>query len=355
MAYFTAADLRPEHPPQTGAAAPPALLGAEETADIRDFARDLTRRGELLVERERFADRPHVATFALVLRALGAVHTEEETGGHRLRVSGRLARHLPQILAIYLSEPLTLIENWTTTHVVAEDSLSAIELLRQLELRRIELTRRAGRPALPLAERPVAFAVFHARNARGEDCYLFEINKDWRRLNFVGGKQEDSDGGDFDRTVVREISEELGIAESRLSLARLNREPLEAYSLSGNAGSLAAYPCVLYGVKVEGRLDTLMQHRWLTEAQIREFRGMRDGPLMVNPVYLDFLLAGSPSRLSSTPLSTPQQVATLDSRELVPGGEFPVRRWARVLRENKDLLAAIIALTSSLIAAVFAF
>lgn len=356
MKYFYPADLepvpQPASAPQNGS---PGLLADHEREDLCCLVRKFTQDGDVMMGQEELADKAYTRTFILFLRALGALRVEEYPPGYRLRVTGRLARHLPEILFIYMMEPLTLIDNWDTVHVMAEDALSAYDLLRQLELRRIELTRRTGRQARPLAERPVAFAIFHAINDKGEDCYLFEINKDWRRLNFIGGKQEPSDGGDFQKTVSREIGEELGIAAHRLALTRLNDKPLEAYSLSGNAGSLAGYPCVFYGVRVSGPLHVRMQDRWLTEAQIRACQAMPDGPLMVNPVYLDFLLSGAPSRLAHTPISVDQRVRRWNMEEVLPDVERPIRRWVRVLAENKDILAALITLVAALITLAVAF
>ncbi|HEU5155539.1 MAG TPA: NUDIX domain-containing protein [Streptosporangiaceae bacterium] len=354
MKYFTEFDLRPLQGVISQDASP-ALLNERETEDLRTLAQDFTREGDLLVAPDTIDDKPHVRTFIMFLRALGALRVEEHSSNYRLRLVGRLAKHVPEILTIYLTGSLTLIDNWETLYLSPEDSLSALDLLRQMELRRIELTRRSGRRVEPLAVRPVAFAIFHALNKKGVDCYLFEVNKDWRRLNFIGGKQEPSDGGDFRVTVTREIAEELGIAAHRLTLTQLNAEPLEAYSLSGNVGSLASYPCVLYGVRVAGQLRTRPQDRWLTEQQIRSCRDLPDGPLMVNPVYLDFLLSGSPTRLADTPVSTSQRVRTSALNDIVPRGESPLRRWARVLGENKDLLVAIITLAAAVMTLFVAF
>jgi hypothetical protein len=354
--YFSQADLRPfpqtEGGPQDN---PPGLLSEDEVEDLRALVRRFTQDGDVVVRWEVLAEKPHMRAFVLVLQALGALLVTDSSADYRLRITGRLARHLPEILFIYLTESLTLIDNWDTVHVMTEDTLSAYDLVRQLELRRIELTRRAGRQVRPLAVRPVSFAIFHAVSDKGEDCYLFEINKDWRRLNFIGGKQEAFDGGDFRKTIIREIGEELGIAAHRLTLTRLNDEPLEAYGLSGNAGSLAGYPCVFYGVRVAGPLPVRMQDRWLTEAQIRVCSTMRDGPLMVNPVYLDFLLSGTQSRLAHTPISVDQKVHASRPDEILTSAERPMRRWVRVLGENKDILAAMATLAAALITLVVTF
>jgi hypothetical protein len=355
LRYFSESDLRPFDLTEDKTDRPTVnLLTAAELVDLQVFAAEFARHNEVNIGQPGVHWKPHLRTFVTFLQALGAVRIDDGPAGLRCRTTGKLAGHLPEILSIYLCDSLTVLDSWNRTHLIPEDSISALEILRQLELRRIELTRRAGRVPRPLAERPVAFAVFHALNRHGKDCYLFEINKDWRRLNFIGGKQEDVDRGDFQATVSREISEELGISQHRLSLTRLNSQPLVGFSLSGNTGSLTRYPCVLFGVRVEGQLWTRLQDRWLTEQQIISCKDLEDCPIMVNPVYLSYLLEGVPSRLARTPLSTATRVRSSDIRDIVPAAEEPLRRWVRILTENRDLLAAILTLLAAVIALALA-
>jgi hypothetical protein len=338
-----------------GIPSPENLLTESELADIREFSVEFSRTGESLLNASKGMRQPHLRAFVMLLHSLGAITLQRFGRDMRVKGTGRLAQHFPEILSIYLSDSLTLLGNWNNTHTIPEDTLSALELLRQMELRRVELTRQSGKSPLPLAERPVAFALFHAIDQKGRDCYLFEINKDWRRLNFVGGKQESHDQGDYSETVLREISEELGISRDRISLSRLNSQPLDGYGLSGNVGSLARYPCVLFGVKVDDTFKTGLQYKWLTEDTIRECMSIRDCPLMVNPVYLRFLLAGRPSQLSRTPISIPVKVRSANLSDIVEGHEIPVNRWIRVLSENKDLLAAILTALAAIISLTLAF
>src|SRR5215475_2077643 len=250
LKYFTESDLQPLAPSANVPAEEDVdLLGPAELEDLKAFSDSFTRNGEVSMERADLTRKPHLRAFVAFLHALGALRVGGAADGVRFRLTGRLAGHVPEILYTYLAESLTMVDNWSRTHIIPDDAISAVELLQQMELRRIELTRRAGKTPRALAVRPVAFAVFHALDHKGDECYLFELNKDWRRLNFIGGKQEPVDRGDFQTTVAREISEELGLPQQRLTLTRLNSEPLQGYSLSGNVGSLARYPCVLFGVR----------------------------------------------------------------------------------------------------------
>jgi 8-oxo-dGTP pyrophosphatase MutT (NUDIX family) len=351
---FAEQDLRPIRSPEEAERPREPLLGDADLGDLRQFSEDFGREGEALLPQSVLAHKTHLAAFISVCQALGAIVVRYMGNAVSVRSSGRLGRHIPEILTIYIENSFTILEDWHNMHVIPEDRVSALEFLQHTELRRIYQERRAGRMARPLAERPVAFAVFRAKNDSGENCYLFEINKDWRRLNFIGGKQEPQDRGDYLETARREISEELGIGRGRLALTRLNDELLVGYSLSGNVGSLARYPCALFGVRVEGDLRARMQDRWITESTIRRCADVDDSPLMVNPAYLSFLLAGMPSRLSKVPLSTDAIVRSTPTGDLLPNGETVMDRWLRVIRKNKDLVAAVLTIVAALIGVILA-
>lgn len=309
LRFFRREDLEP-YPRSTMSREPSPLLTAGELAQIEDFARRFTASGQCEFSRDLSGVPAHVRMFLAGLASLGAVRVEVRERTVQVWESGRMARHVPLMLSLYHRNGYTLVEDWNRSGVLLEDCLSGVEFAHRIELRRIEQDRRSGAFPEPLAERPVAFGIFHARNARGESCYLFELNKDWARLNLIGGKQEPEDGGDFSVTLHREISEELGIAPARVTLNQLNPEPIVGYGLSGNAGSLARYPCVLFGVRVRGGFGIRPKDQWVTEADIRAAMAAEDCPIMVNPEYLAFLLEGSPSRLARCPLSTDEVVRT---------------------------------------------
>jgi 8-oxo-dGTP pyrophosphatase MutT (NUDIX family) len=351
LRYFAEPELAPPPNVTSEETAAKPLLRDDALRELRRFADEFGSTGEVELDSLCLSQKTHLATFVSMCQVLGAVSVRSNDSKTIIRPSGRLGVHVPEILCTYLERSFTILENWGSTHTIPEDRVSALEFLHQMELRRIEQERRAGRPVAPLAERPVAFVLFRAKNDRGEDCYLFEINKDWRRLNFIGGKQEPQDRGDYLETARREVFEELGIGKDRLMLTRLNDHPIVGYSLSGNVGSLARYPCVLYGVRVKGELKVRAHDKWLTEATIRRSIEFADSPLMVNPVYLSFLLDGKPSRLATLPLSIDREVRSTPLRDIVPNGETMIGRWLRVARENKDLVAAVL----TIVAAAFGF
>jgi 8-oxo-dGTP pyrophosphatase MutT (NUDIX family) len=354
LRFFSREDLEPRQlAPMTSKLPAPTWLTADEKRQLDHFCHVISTVGRFEF-RSNLNDVPaHLRMFISTLAALGAVRVSHDANTATVENSGRLSKHVPQILCLYIANGYSLINDWNRSGVTEEDHLNAIEFVHQLELKRIELDRQAGIFPKALAERPVAFGVFHARDASEESCYLFEINKDWNKLNFIGGKQEPEDDGRFDMTLKREISEELGISPHRVTLSQLNDRPIIGYSLSGNAGSLARYPCVLFGVSIAGEFGVRPQDRWITENMIREYQGLPDSPMMVNPAYLAFLLSGQPSQLERCPLSTSETVQSNDFHDKKVSRRRDV--IMRIIKENKELVAAILTLVAALITILSVF
>lgn len=149
---------------------------------------------------------------------------------------------------------------------------------------------RSGQNPDDLPERPVACAVIRALDTHRRSCFLFKTDEN-RRLTLIGGVQEAVDDGDYSRTIRRYLSEERAITQ--VSLTRLNYKPIVGYAVSDTTGELARYPCVFYGVVIDGRLNARPSDTWLTEAEIAN-----------DSEYFAFLLEGTPSRISRVPLST---------------------------------------------------
>jgi len=351
LRHFRHEDLEPDAGPTISPSAP-LLLDVVESAQLDNFCQTFSQYGHYEFSLPLDDVSGHLRMFLGILASLGAVRVSCRGSSVVVDQGGRLARHVPQILKVYLDRQHVLIEDWNRLGVRREDQLNAVDLVHQLELRRIELERRSGSFPEPMAQRPVAFGIFRALNNRGESCYLFENNKDWQRLNLIGGKQEPEDGGDFSTTLKREIFEELGISPRRVVLSRLNDDPIVGYGLSGNVGSLARYPCVLFGVTVEGAFGIRPKDTWVTEDTIRHYLRITECPIMVNPEYLAFLLSGKPPRLERCPLTTPVVVDGGDT------GETHTQRInmtaTRYVRDNKELLAAVLTLVAALITAILA-
>jgi hypothetical protein len=77
---------------------------------------------------------------------------------------------------------------------------------------------------------------------------------------------------------------------------------------------------------------------------------LADSPIMVNPAYMSFLLEGKPSRLESCPLSTSEIVETSVLVHDDGGrGGHALTRLVRIIRENKELVAAGLTIAAALI------
>ncbi|HEX3647250.1 MAG TPA: hypothetical protein VHV49_02425 [Pseudonocardiaceae bacterium] len=183
LRIFRREELEPIVPAASGASSVSPYFTTAEGAQLTEFCRCLSEDGQVRIRTELSTLPGHLRMFIALLAAVGAVHVTHQQELVEVTPSGRLARHVPLILNIYLDRQHVLIDDWNRTGRLLEDRLNAIGLVHYLELRRIAL------------------------NAAGESGYHFEVNKDWHQLNFIGGKQEPEDGGDFHRTLLREISE----------------------------------------------------------------------------------------------------------------------------------------------------
>jgi 8-oxo-dGTP pyrophosphatase MutT (NUDIX family) len=332
------------------------FLTSEEIRQLETFCEEYLKSGRKVLRPPVGSFPPHLRMFIAILAGLGAVQVSTQQDTVVVEHAGRLSKHVPQILSIYVKRGYALINDWGRSAVMREDQLNAVEFVHQLELRRILLDRESGIFPEPLAERPVAFGIFRAIDTQGKSSYLFEVNKDWQKLNFIGGKQEPEDNGDYSATVKREISEELGISPTRLTLTRLNDHPIVGYSLSGNVGSLARYPCVLFGVSVDGNFGIRPQDQWIDEETIRAYTESDDSPIMVNPSYLSFLLEGNPSRLERCPITTSEIVKTIKTEQIeTRNQDKKLNKLLKMMRENKELLAAVLTLAAALITIILAF
>lgn len=334
------------------------LINEKELQEIDRISEGLTSGLEQYVNVEELTtiQRYFVAT----LRMLGAVSTSlQDEGRIRVARSGKIAAQLPKILAYYLRSQYIIIDDWSRL-ILNEDHLSAAELVNELEYRRVLQDRSRGVVSINFDSRPSAFAVICATTIKGERAYLFEVNKDWNRYNLIGGKQTDFDGGSYEETVRREMTEELGISRERIRLYRLNEEPIEGWAISANAGGLTSYPCVLFGCTISGQLTIRLKDRWITEKDLRTLMNSEPehAKLMVNPDYLSFLMDGMNPVLRSVPVSLQERVkaSSVLSIEDEHGWKRVLGRWSQATKDNKDLIGAVAGITSiitSLITALF--
>jgi 8-oxo-dGTP pyrophosphatase MutT (NUDIX family) len=216
-----------------------------------------------------------------------------------------------------------------------------------MELERLEHSKRTGLRPRVFHVIPVAYAIIKAKSARKKrDLYLFELNKDWQMYNLVGGKQATCDDGSFDVTLRREIEEELGVDRRLVKLTCLTEKPLDGYSLSGHQGVLSHYPCMLYLAHFENHFDVGPKNRWFSLTELEQLRRDDTPGLMVNPVYLDFLMTKLPGGLAGLPYSFPTAIDRVSLTRRT--ADFLLRHSAWFLG-GLALLAALITLIASLL------
>jgi ADP-ribose pyrophosphatase YjhB (NUDIX family) len=139
-----------------------------------------------------------------------------------------------------------------------------------------------------------AFPLFRRAASAGGIEYLAQWNDAWQAFHFVGGHKRD--GESFRDCCVREVGEELGLAEGRdFRIAAERRCQLRYVEWSKRAGVDTAYTVELFDAELLGEAAGAVEaggdNRWLTESDIRAGR-CRDGRA-VSPTMLRILsLAG---------------------------------------------------------------
>lgn len=285
--FYSEDDLRPQDPPTL--VPPSAILDEAQLLRLERLADDLHRSHQLLLSPAEI-DVDYIRLFLEMLRALGVISTEAEGQNLRVAITGDCAANFCKTLILYLKHRFCLINNWHTTRPIS-NHLTGLQFLLFAERRRVEQSVAAGFNPEIYNERPVAFAVIKAESRKHRcDVYLFECNKDWGRLNLVGGKMEPSDAGDYRQTMVREIEEELGVNRDSVRLTAFNEQPVASFGLTGGFGALSRYPARLFQAHFASPLVHLRDRfRWLTLDEFRRGKADDGTEFMVSPAYTDFL------------------------------------------------------------------
>jgi 8-oxo-dGTP pyrophosphatase MutT (NUDIX family) len=133
------------------------------------------------------------------------------------------------------------------------------------------------------------------RQAGDKTLWLAQWNDRWQRFHFVGGHKHDDES--FRQCVVREVGEELEIAEGTGCLVgECPLAHLDYTAWSAGAGEETHYVMELFDVQlfddaVWQQVDADPQNRWLTAAEILGKR-CRDGLLVSETMGLLLVRAG---------------------------------------------------------------
>lgn len=315
------------------------ILSEESFPKIKSIASRLSQEDYVELSKDDIEENDDLQVYLSLINFLGATESVEKENKVQLSTSGPLAKEVGLAIFAYLKKGFPVFDDWFRRYRTLDDRLCTLEFLHHLELQRIKYAKRSGQKPEVLNEIPVSFAIIkRPSHEHQSDVYLFELNKDWKRYNFIGGKQEPEDKGDYKLTLYREIEEEIGVPREKVALTPLTEEPLEAYSLSGHAGVLTKYPCMLYFASFTEEFEIRPKDKWLTEDEIKQLRDSEDPGLMINPIYLDFLLQDYPKGLKGLGYSVEK-----------PIGKNRFKRTVNWIKDNKGLVAAIILLTASII------
>lgn len=311
--FFSEDDLQPTG---SGSDFPQNLLSKEILSRLEQLAREFQDKGVLTLSKEEVSRNTGIAMFVSFLKLFGVVEVTCEKEVIICRSTGYLAGDFPYVIFLLLKHGFSIFRDWERRYKPIPNRICALEFLHHIELERIEQSKAHGFAPEVIHTIPVSFALIKARSQkRKEDVFLFEINKDWRLYNLVGGKQKPEDAGNYETTILREIEEELGIPRSRVTLVPLTRQPLKGYGLTGNRGTLSYYPCMLYWVRIRGHFKVTERHCWLTEGEIlrlwKEEKNTQRG-LMVNPVYLDFIFNKLPGGLKGLDYSLDEPIDSFE-------------------------------------------
>lgn len=293
--FFAADDLRPSPGAslQVQAFLLPSIL-----SPIMKLSEELRTNGSAIVDQGELQSEQGLSVFLAFLLLLGVVQITPQQSAWRIDIASHLATDVGYVLALALRDGTTIFSDWTRRSRTTVDKLCALEFLHHLELERIRSSKERGVFPEVLNEVPVSFAIIKAYSGKKRaPVYLVEINKDWGAYNFIGGKQERQDAGDFRTTLLREIEEELGIPRSEVKLTPLMEMPVDGYSLSGHRGVLTRYPCMLYQAHFSKAISTRSKDRWLTESELFNNTDQEGYGPCINPSYLSFLFQDLPGGL----------------------------------------------------------
>lgn len=283
--YFSGEYLEPYSPAIKQAT---SSLSDATLQRIQLIATELRNKQYVILPLAEIRQHPDLAVFIAIIQAFGAIQIVETGSEWHLSTTSQLSRNMAYSLFLFLRDGFAVFDDWTRRSRTAPDRITAAEFLHQMELQRIEYSKRSGIRVEVLDEVPVSFAIIKARSGK-KAVYLLELNKDWNRYNFVGGKQEPQDQSDYHRTLLREIEEEIGVSRRDVKLTPLTDKPLDGYSLSGYRGALAHYPCMLFLAHFQKPFTIQAKHKWFSEEELRRNNDPESNIFMINPIYTDFL------------------------------------------------------------------
>jgi hypothetical protein len=207
---------------------------------------------------------------AWMLRLWGMVEFDAEK--KTIRAKSQTAKYALNSLASSLQADLSLIENWKARGVEPHPFHNGASFLYAIEQRRIA----SNIPATPSRHERVAQVLICQRRPNQEQEFLFQYDPKARQYQLIGGRwsPRDGDSHDLQRTMVREIEEELPentlVYGQTYQLKLVTNNLTPPPSLSPTFGALTEYRFHIY--YLHGLSQPLVlgdDDRWVPVSQIR--------------------------------------------------------------------------------------
>jgi len=208
---------------------------------------------------------------AWMLRLWGMVEFDPDK--QTIRARSQTAKYALNSLAASLQADLSLIENWKTRGVEPHPFHNGASFLYAIEQRRLA----ASIPATPSRRERVAQVLICRRRPHQEQELLFQYDPRASQYQLIGGRWSlrDGDSTDLQRTIIREIEEELPAntlvygQDYKLALITPNLTPPP--SLSPTFGALTEYHFHIYYLYNLSRPLILgSDDCWVPVSQIRD-------------------------------------------------------------------------------------
>lgn len=282
---------------------------------------------------------PEAKFFLKILDGFGALSVDIIEHHMTISMISKIATNFCHSLLLSLLHRFPVIRDWYHLSGVKKH-FYGIDLLLFFERNRIELSRETGfRPEVFL-HKNVSFSIIKGRSAlRIEDVFLLQMNKDWQRYNFIGGKQEDIDNGDFKRTVLREIQEELNVDMNSVRVTELTKTPIRSYGMTGHNGALCSYDCMLYQAFFSKPIPSHAKNIWVSIDELKSNQGKKGEIFMINPYYRQFILNHLEGGLEELPYSFNNKIE----------GSSTVWKIISHVSENRTLYIAVLTILAAII------
>lgn len=239
-----------------------------------------------------------ISSLLSLLVIAGSVSLTKNAGNLEINAVSDLGDNFNKVIGLYLELGIQAIDDWHSTKRINERpvGLSVIEFL---ENRRLSECKRLGVTPKYAKTIPVSFAFIKGYSKRlKKDVFLFELNKNWDCYNLIGGKHyEPLDHNNPEKTVLREIQEELGVKKHKVRVVALTEKPIQG---EGFSRVWAYYPTMLYQAFFEEQFQIGPRNKWFSIDEIEQGKGYSNEKFMY---YLENALKTKTIDLNKLPYS----------------------------------------------------